>query len=78
MRESIDKKDDLYCLSKKDPSVIPKYKAYSDMLVKLKRKAIILYDRDRIAEYGNDKAKTWQFVNEIMNRKKSLEILSKA
>ena len=70
LRESIDKKDDLYSLSKKDPSFIPKYKAYSNMIVKLKRKAIILYDRDKIAEFGNDKSKTWQYVNEIMNRKK--------
>ena len=45
LRASIDKKDELYDLSKKDPSFIQKYKAHSNLLVKLKRKARIEYDK---------------------------------
>ena len=57
-------------MSKKDPSVESKYKAHSDLLVKLKKKAELEYDRQKFAEFGHDKSKTWRYVNEIMKRKK--------
>ena len=31
---------------------------------------MIEYDRQKIADYGNDKAKTWRYVNELMKRKR--------
>ena len=70
---SIDKKDELYKLSKKDPSAVQKYKKHSNLLVKLKNKAMIDYDRQKIADYGNDKSKTWRYVNELMKRKRKTQ-----
>ena len=70
LRASIDKKDELYNLSKKDPSSIPKYKSYSNVLRKLIKKAMFEYDRQKLADFGHDKAKTWRYVNDIMKRKK--------
>ena len=70
IKASIDKKDELYRQSKIDPSSVPKYKAHSNMLKKLKDKAEIEYDRQKIAEYGADKSKTWRYINEIMKRKR--------
>ena len=67
---SIDKKDELHKLSKKDPSVVQKFKAHSNLLVKLKNKARIEYDKQKLAEYGHDKSKTWRYVNELMKRKR--------
>ena len=66
LKISIDKKDELYRLSKKDPSIEPKYKSHSNLLAKLKRKAELEYDRQKFSEYGHDKAKTWQYINDIM------------
>ena len=48
------------------------------MLKKLKRQAELLYDRERIAKYGNDKSKTWQHINEIMKRKKKSRTVIKS
>ena len=67
---SIDKKDELYKLSKKDPSIVQKHKAHSNLLGKLKNKAMLEYDRQKFIDCGNDKSKTWKHVNEIMKRKK--------
>ena len=67
---SIDKKDDLYKLSKKDPSAVQKHKAHSNLLAKLKNKAMLEYDRQKFADCGHDNSKTWRYVNEIMKRKK--------
>ena len=78
LRKSIDEKDRLYSLSKKDPSLIPKWKEHSNMLKKLKRQAELLYDRERIAKYGNDKSKTWQLINNIMKRKKKSRTVIKS
>ena len=70
LRTSIDKKDELYDLSKKDPTFIEKYKSHSNLLRKLIKKAMYEYDKQKFADYGHDKAKTWQHVNEIMKRKR--------
>ena len=70
LRKSIDKKDELFHLSKKDPSFIPKFKAHSNLLKKIKVQAMIEYDKEKIAEYGHDKAKTWRYINELMKRKR--------
>ena len=37
-----------------------------------------MYDRERIAKYGNDKSKTWQHINEIMKRKKKSRTVIKS
>ena len=70
IRVSIDRKDDLYSLSKIDPSLIPRYKKYSNMLAKIKKRAMLEYDKQKFAEYGHDKAKTWRYINAIMKRKR--------
>ena len=61
----------MYNLSKKDPKYIPEFKKHSNLLVKLKEKAFFQYERQRLADYGKNKSKTWQIVNEVMKRKKS-------
>ena len=70
LRISIDKKDELYHKSKQDPALIQKYKAHSNLLKKLIKIAMYEYDKERVAEYGNDKSKTWKFVHEITKRKR--------
>ena len=70
LRISIDKKDELYHKSKRDPTFIKKYKEHSNLLKKLTKISKYEYDKERVAEYGNDKAKTWKFVNEITKRKR--------
>ena len=40
------------------------------MLTHIKVKAMNMYYRDLSHLYGQDKAKTWQLVNEISNRKR--------
>ncbi len=70
LRTSIDKKDELHKLSKKNPLLVQKFKAHSNLLKKLRNKAILEYDRQKLAEYGHDKSKTWRYVNELMKRKR--------
>ena len=41
LRTSIDKKDELYNLSKKDPTFIEKYKSHSNLLRKLIKKVFL-------------------------------------
>ena len=60
----------IYHQSKKNALALQKYKAHSNLLVKIKKKAELEYDKQKFAEYGHDKSKTWRYVNEIMNRKK--------
>ena len=47
-----------------------KYKSHLNVLTHIKVKAENMYYRDKSILYGQDKAKTWQLVNEISNRKK--------
>ena len=61
----------MYDLSKKDPSYIEKFKAHCNLLVKLKRKARLEYDKQKFEDYDHDKSKTWRHINEIMKRKRN-------
>ena len=40
------------------------------MLAKIKKRAMLEYDKQKFTEYGHDKAKTWRYINEIMKRKR--------
>ncbi len=47
-----------------------KYTKHLNLLTHLKKKAEILYYRNKAKLYGQDKSKTWQLVNEISNYKR--------
>ena len=47
-----------------------KYKSYLNKLTHLKDKARKKYYKDKSELYGQDKAKAWQLINEISNRKR--------
>ena len=57
--------------SSSDPCVTEKYKAYRNLLTRLKFKARNNYYAELAIEYGNDKSKIWRLVKEITNKKKS-------
>ena len=72
LKKSISKKNLLYRLSKRknDPSITLKYNQYRNLLTKLKRNAKENYHRDKLIEFGHNKSKTWQIINEITSRKR--------
>ena len=45
-------------------------RGFAILLAKLKQNAYEEYYREKIAEYGSNKAKTWRTINEIIKRKK--------
>ena len=55
---------------KNSPEMSWKYSQYRNILTKLLRKAKDTYYIEKFILYGHDKAKTWQLVNEIANRKR--------
>ena len=73
IKVSIRKKNKLFIKSKrnKDPVYAQEYKTYRNMLTRTKRNAYENYYRDKIARYGQDKSKTWKFINEISKRKRN-------
>ena len=72
LKTSIKRKNDLYSASrfKNDPESNSQYTKYRNLLTKLIRKAKNNYYFEKLLLYGQDKAKTWQFVNEISNRRR--------
>ena len=74
LKNSIRRKNELYELSKfkNSPELWLEYSQYRNLLTKLLRKAKDKYYIDKFILYGQDKAKTWQLVNEITNRKRKL------
>ena len=71
---SIKKKNKLHKIAKKkgaSQASIKEYKTYRNLLTRTKVKAYDNYYRDKIAQYGQDKAKTWRVVNEITKRKRN-------
>ena len=72
IKVSIQKRFELLKISKqsKKHEDYQKYKAHRNMLTHIKAKAVNMYYRDLSLLYGQDKAKTWQLVNEISNRKR--------
>ena len=53
-----------------DPAHLEEHREYRSVLSKLKRQEYNKYYKEKIAKYGEDKAKTWRLINEITNRKK--------
>ena len=71
---SIDKKNKLFRISKRknaSQNSIEEYKTYRNLLTRTKAKAYDNYYREKIALYGQNKAKTWRFINEISKRKRN-------
>ena len=68
----IRKKDYLHKKARttKNPSHIEEHRIFRNLLSKLKQDAHDEYYRKKIAESGEDKAKTWRLINEIVNRNK--------
>ena len=68
----IRKKDHLHKKAKATniPAHIEEHRIYRNLLAKLKQNAHEEYYRNKIAENGEDKAKTWRLINEIVNRNK--------
>ena len=50
-----------------------KYTKHLNLLTHLKKKAEIMYYRNKAKLYGQDKSKTWQLVNEISNYKRKVK-----
>ena len=73
LKVSISTKNKMFKLSKSssDPCVTEKYKAYRNLLTRLKFKARNNYYAELAIQYGNDKSKIWRLVKEITNKKKS-------
>ena len=71
-KTSIRKKKELQTIYNKTkcPADEIRYKSYLNKLTHLKDKAKKKYYRDKSALYGQDKAKAWQLINEISNRKR--------
>ena len=72
LKKSISKKNLLYRKSKRknDPIVTLKYNQYRNLLTSLKRKAKENYYKEKLIEFGQNKSKTWQIINEITSRKR--------
>ena len=72
---SINKKWSLFHKWKKSkmPEDWLKYTKHLNLLTHLKKKAEILYYRNKAKLYGQDKSKTWQLVNEISNYKRKVK-----
>ena len=69
---SRDHKFDLYEKVKfsDNPDIYNEYKRYLNIFTNVKQLAHNLYYREKAALYGHDKAKTWNLINELSNRKK--------
>ena len=69
---SIRTKNKMFKLSKDCPEtpIIEKYKAYRNLLTRLKIRARNNYYSALAVDYGNDKSKIWRLVKEITKRKK--------
>ena len=72
IKVSIKRKYELLEISKKSKCLndIQKYKSYLNKLTHIKKKSKYKYYKEKSILYGQDKAKTWQLVNEISNRKR--------
>ena len=71
IKTTITKQKKLYkrtLLEKSNPSTIEKYKAYRNMLQRIKRKAKIQYYRSRCKEFRNDTRKLWNLINTITGK----------
>ena len=73
IKVSIKKKNRLFKLSKrkKDLKYTEDYKRYRNILTRTKKKAHDDYYREKLAEYGHNKSKTWRLINEISKRKRN-------
>ena len=62
----------MFKLSKDCPetTIIEKYKAYRNLLTRVKTRARNNYYSALAVDYGNDKSKIWRLVKEITKRKK--------
>ena len=72
LKKCINKKNLMYRLSKRknDSKITLEYNQYRNILTNLKRKAKDNYYKQKLSEYGHNKSKTWQIINEITLRKK--------
>ena len=72
LKVSIAKKNKLFDIAKKtkDPQKFEEYKKFRNLLTRTKLIAEDSYYREKMIEYGQDKAKTWRLINEISKRKR--------
>ena len=72
LKVSIAKKNNLFDIAKKtkDPQKFEEYKKFRNLLTRTKFIAEDSYYREKMIEYGQDKAKTWRLINEISKRKR--------
>ena len=72
MKVSIKTKNKLFKMAKQsdDYDVLQKYRAYRDLLSKVKLKARHNHYSDLAIRYGNDKSKVWRLINDISKRKR--------
>ena len=71
---SIIKKNRLHKIAKRknaSEKSIREYKTYRNLLTRTKANAYDNYYREKLALYGQDKAKTWRLINEITKRKRN-------
>jgi len=73
IKVSIKTKNKMFKLSKSssEPTVLEKYKAYRNLLSRLKFRAKNNYYADLAVQYGNDKSKIWRLVKEITKKKRN-------
>ena len=72
IKASIKRKYQLLDVWKKTNSTVDKQKlnTFHIKLTRIKEKSRLMYYREKSILYGQDKAKTWQLINEISNRKR--------
>ena len=72
LKKCIKRKKKLYKKSKEhnNQKLTTEIKKYSNLVARMKVKAYNDYYKEKIARYGEDKAKTWRIINEITNRKR--------
>ena len=73
IKVSIDKKNRLFKKTKRKNGAkyLEEYNRYRNLLSRTKSKAYDNYYREKIALYGQNKAKTWRLINEISKRKRT-------